>query len=139
MACYSSRMLPSASTSFAAGLALALAARLATLTACDGITTTSPESPSAVDSGLYDCAKFAGYKKLCPNDPTPSQSPQAVCLDRTRHAKCGELGAKVMACLWGLQSRKDLCGADGVTIAGKVSDACGAADNNDADCRARNP
>ncbi|HRH00307.1 MAG TPA: hypothetical protein PLR99_28885 [Polyangiaceae bacterium] len=135
-------MLPSGPTLHscgAAALALGLAARLATLTACDGITTTPPESPSTVDSGLYDCAKFAGYKKLCANDPTPSQSPESVCLDHTRHAKCGALGAKAMECLWGLQSRKDLCGADGVTIPGKVSDACGAADANDADCRARNP
>ena len=51
----------------------------------------------------------------------------------------GDLGAKAMECLWGLQTRKDLCGADGVTIAGKVVDACGAADANDTDCRSRNP
>lgn len=131
-------MLPNTST-LAAAAALALAARLATLTACDGITATPPERPTTVDSGLYDCAKFAGYKKLCPNDPTPSQSAESVCLDRTRHAKCGDLGAKAMECLWSLQGRKDLCGADGVTIPGKVNDACGAADDNDADCRARNP
>jgi len=117
----------------------ALGVALALVTGCE-IEAVPPETGKpTVDSGKYDCSKFAGYKKLCPNDPTPSQSPKSVCDDHALHRKCGDLGAKAMECLWGLQTRKDLCGADGVTIPGKVSDACGAADAADADCRARNP
>ncbi len=117
---------------------LALSARLLTLTACE-ISAVPPETTKATDSGKYDCTKFTGFKKLCPNDPTPSQSMKALCDEHTLHPKCGDLGAKALECLWGLQSRKDLCGADGVAISGKLLDACGAADSNDADCRARNP
>lgn len=93
----------------------------------------------AGDAGVYDCTKFDGYKKLCPNDPSPIESPRRQCENRVRHAKCGDLGAAVMECLWQLQSRKDMCGADGVTISGKVILACG--DENDAEdsCRAQNP
>lgn len=110
------------------------------LTACD-FEVTPPISGGTPppDSGKYDCSKFTGYKRLCPNDPTPSQSVKATCDDRVGHAKCGDLGAKIMECLWGLQSRKDMCGADGVTIPGKVTSSCGAANDADEDCRARNP
>ena len=117
----------------------AFGAALAVIVGCE-IEAVPPEAAKPpTDSGKYDCAKFAGYKKLCPNDPTPSQTPKSVCEEVASHPKCGDLGAKVMECLWGLQTRKDLCGADNVTIAGKVTDACGAADANATDCRARNP
>ncbi len=96
--------------------------------------TTTPQ-----DSGKYDCSKFAGYKKICTNDPPSIQSPKSLCEDRVSHPKCGDLGAKIMECLWGLQSRKDMCGADNVTIPGKVTSLCGTANDADEDCRARNP
>ena len=109
--------------------------------ACDFKVTPPEEGTPTVpqDSGKYDCSKFAGYKKLCPNDPPSIQSPLTLCEDRVRHPKCGDLGAKIMECLWGLQSRKDMCGADNVTIPGRVSSLCGTANADDEDCRARNP
>ena len=113
---------------------------LVAIPACDlEVTPPLPGSTTAQDSGKYDCSKYNGYKKLCPNDPTPSQSPRALCDDRVNHPKCGDLGAKIMECLWSLQTRKDMCGADGVTIPGKVTSACGVANDADEDCRARSP
>lgn len=96
-------------------------------------------STTPVDSGKYDCSKFAGYKKLCPNDPPPIQSPTSLCEDHANHKKCADLGVAIMECLWSLQSRKDMCGADGVTIPGRVMSLCGSQDSADEDCRARNP
>ncbi len=119
----------------ATGLALALGA-------CDF--KLDPPAPSgstdaATDSGVYDCTKFARYRKLCPNDVDPIESPKRLCENRVNHPKCGDLGAEIMECLWGLQSRKDMCGADGVTISGKVTAACGQEDSADDTCRAQNP
>lgn len=105
---------------------------------CDKIEALPPETSSPkTDSGTYDCSKFSGYKKLCPNDAPSSQTPLAICQDHALHPKCGDLGVKVMECLWGLQTRTDLCGTDGVSIPGKLEDACGAANAADVDCRAR--
>lgn len=106
--------------------------------ACDKIEALPPETSSPkTDSGTYDCSKFSGYKKLCPNDAPAAQTPLAICQDHALHPKCGDLGIKVMECLWGLQTRTDLCGTDGVSIPGKLDDACGAVNAADVDCRAR--
>jgi len=111
------------------------------LAACEieGVPATTTTTDAGADAGVYDCAKFERYRKLCKNDPDPIEAPRRICENRVRHPKCGDLGAVVMECLWQLQSRKDMCGADGVTISGKVTLACG--DENDADdtCRAQNP
>lgn len=99
----------------------------------------SSSTATTTDSGKYDCSKFSGYKKICPNDPSPAESPVTLCQRHTTHPKCGDLGAAIMECLWGLQGRKDMCGADGVTLAGRVQSLCGSADDANEECRAKNP
>lgn len=131
-------MLPQPKRLFATFAALGLV-----LGACDfkldppqqGSTTT----PDAGDAGVYDCSKFSRYRKLCPNDVDPIESPKRLCENRVNHKQCGQLGAEIMECLWSLQARKDMCGADGVTITGKVTAACGEEDAADDQCRAQNP